>query len=159
MQTQKSKIVNLAIALFVMLLLWPHLAEAQQPAGKVPRIGILVNGTPSSHKVMIDEFQQGLRDLGYVEGKNLLLEVRYAEGKLDRLPELARELVQMNVDVVFTNATPGTVAVKQATSMIAIVFAGVGYPVNAGLVKSFAKPGGNVYQSSRQIWAVKGLNF
>jgi len=157
MQTQKSKIVNLAIALLVMLLLWPHLAEAQQPAGKVPRIGILVNGTPSSHKVMIDEFQQGLRDLGYVEGKNLLLEVRYAEGKLDRLPELARELVQMNVDVVFTNATPGTVAVKQATSMIPIVF--TGDPVNAGLVKSFAKPGGNVYQSSRQIWAVKGLNF
>ncbi len=157
MQTQKSKIVNLAIALLVMLLLWPHLAEAQQPAGKVPRIGILVNGTPSSHKVMIDEFQQGLRDLGYVEGKNLLLEVRYAEGKLDRLPELARELAQMNVDVVFTNATPGTVAVKQATSMIPIVF--TGDPVNAGLVKSFAKPGGNVYQSSRQIWAVKGLNF
>jgi putative ABC transport system substrate-binding protein len=128
----------------VTFLAWSHLAEAQQPAGKVPRIGMLVNGTPSSHKFMIDEFQQGLRDLGYVEGKNLLLEVRYAEGKLDRLPELARELVQMNVDVVFTNATPGTVAIKQATSTIPIVFTGVGDPVNAGLVKSFAKPGGNV---------------
>jgi putative ABC transport system substrate-binding protein len=144
MQTQKSKIINLAITLFVTFLAWSHLAEAQQPAGKVPRIGMLVNGTPSSHKFMIDEFQQGLRDLGYVEGKNLLLEVRYAEGKLDRLPELARELVQMNVDVVFTNATPGTVAIKQATSTIPIVFTGVGDPVNAGLVKSFAIPGGNV---------------
>lgn len=144
MQTQKSKITNLAIALFVTFLAWSHFAEAQQLVGKVPRIGILVNGTPSSHKFMIDEFQQGLRDLGYVEGKHLLLEVRYAEGKLDRLPELARELVQMNVDVVFTNATPGTVAVKQATSTIPIVFTGVGDPVNAGLVKSFAKLGGNV---------------
>ena len=144
MQTQKSKITNIAVALFAMILPWFHLAEAQQLAGKVPRIGILVNGTPSSHKVMIDEFQQGLRDLGYVEGKNLLLEVRYAEGKLDRLPELARELVQMNVNVFFTNATPGTVAVKQATSTIPIVFTGVGDPVSAGLVKSFAKPGSNI---------------
>ena len=144
MQTQKSKITNLAIALFVTFLAWPHLAEAQQPAGNVPRIGILDSGTPSSHKVMIDEFQQGLRDLGYVEGKNFLLEVRYAEGKLDRLSELARELVQMKVEVIFTNATPGTVAVKQATSTIPIVFTGVGDRVEAGLVKSFAKPGGNL---------------
>jgi putative tryptophan/tyrosine transport system substrate-binding protein len=122
------------------VLLTVYLAQAQQT--KVPRIGILVNGTPSSHKFVIDEFQQGLRDLGY--GKNFLLEVRYAEGKLDRLPELARELVQMKVEVIFTNATPGTVAVKQATSTIPIVFTGVGDPVEAGLVKSFAKPGGNL---------------
>jgi putative ABC transport system substrate-binding protein len=93
---------------------------------------------------MVDEFQQGLRDLGYVEQKHFLLEVRYADGRLDRLPELARELVQMNVEVVFTNATPGTVAMKQATSSIPIVFTGVGDPVKAGLVKSFAKPGGNL---------------
>ena len=124
------------------VLLTVYFAEAQQT--KVHRIGMLVNGTPSSHKFIIDEFQQGLRDLGYVEGKNFLLEVRYAEGKLDRLPELARELVQMKVEVIFTNATPGTVAVKQATSTIPIVFTGVGDPVEAGLVKSFAKPGGNL---------------
>jgi len=117
-------------------------AEAQRP--KVYRIGMLINGTPLSHKLMVDEFQQGLRDLGYVEQKNFLLEVRYAEGRLDRLPELAGELVQRNVDVVFTNATPGTVAMKQATSTIPIVFTGVGDPLKAGLVKSFAKPGGNV---------------
>ena len=119
------------------------LADAQQPV-KFSRIGMLVNGTPSSHKFYVDEFQQGLRDLGYVEGKNFFLEIRYAEGKLDRLPELARELVQMNVEVIFTNATPGTVAVKQATATIPIVFTGVGDPVAAGFVKSFAKPGGNL---------------
>ena len=124
------------------VLLTVYLAEAQQT--KAPRIGMLVNGTPSSHKFIIDEFQQGLRDLGYVEGKNFLLEVRYAEGKLDRLPELARELVQMSVEVILTNATPGTVAAKQATSTIPIVFTGVGDPVAAGLVKSFARPGGNL---------------
>jgi putative tryptophan/tyrosine transport system substrate-binding protein len=129
--------------LITVVLLTIYLAEAQQPK-KVPRVGILVNGTPSSHKFIIDEFQQGLRELGYVEGKTLLIEYRYAEGKLERLPELARELVQINVDVIFTQATPGTVAAKQVTNSIPIVFTGVGDPVEAGLVNSFAKPGGNV---------------
>jgi putative ABC transport system substrate-binding protein len=118
-------------------------AEAQQPA-KVPRIGMLVNGTASSHKFMIDEFHQGLRDLGYSEAKNIYFEIRYAQGKLERLPELANVLVKMDVDVILTNATPGTVAVKQATSTIPVVFTGIGDPVAAGLVKSFAKPGGNL---------------
>ena len=118
-------------------------AQAQQPE-RIPRIGMLINGTPASHKFMIDEFQNGLRDLGYVEGKNFRVEVRYAEGKLERLPGLAREIVQSNADVILTNATPGTVAVKQATSTIPIVFTGVGDPVAAGFVKSFAKPGGNL---------------
>jgi ABC-type uncharacterized transport system substrate-binding protein len=136
----QKRIVGIVLSAMLFALSFP--VEAQQT--KVPRIGMLVNGTPSSHKFIIDEFQQGLRDLGYMEGKNFLLEVRYAEGKLDRLPELARELVQMKVEVVFTNATPGTVAVKQATSTIPIVFTGVGDPVEAGLVKSFAKPGGNL---------------
>jgi putative tryptophan/tyrosine transport system substrate-binding protein len=135
-----AKILIWLLMMFLLATASP--AEAQQT--KVPRIGMLVNGTPSSHKFIIDEFQQGLRDLGYVEGKNFLLEVRYAEGKLDRLPELAREFVQMKVEVIFTNATPGTVAVKQATSTIPIVFTGVGDPVEAGLVKSFARPGSNV---------------
>ena len=135
-----AKILIWLLMMFLLATASP--AEAQQT--KVPRIGMLVNGTPSSHKFIIDEFQQGLRDLGYVEGKNFLLEIRYAEGKLDRLPELAREFVQMKVEVIFTNATPGTVAVKQATSTIPIVFTGVGDPVEAGLVKSFARPGSNV---------------
>ena len=133
-----------AVLLSVTLILFSFsLAPAQQP-GKAPRIGMLVNGTPSSHKFHVDEFQQGLRDLGYAQGENVFFEIRYAEGKLDRLPELARELVQMKVEVIFTNATPGTVAVKEATSTIPIVFTGVGDPVAAGFVKSFAKPGGNL---------------
>ncbi|HSE88399.1 MAG TPA: ABC transporter substrate-binding protein [Candidatus Binatia bacterium] len=131
------------LALFAVLFALCFPVQAQQ-AAKVYRIGMLINGTPSSHKFMVDEFQQGLRDLGYVEGKTFLIEVRYAEGKLDRLPELARELAQMNIEVILTNATPGTVAMKQATSTIPIVFTGVGDPVKAGLVKSFAKPGGNL---------------
>jgi putative ABC transport system substrate-binding protein len=135
-----NKIIWIALSALLFALSFP--AEARQ--AKVYRIGMLINGTPSSHKFMVDEFQQGLRDLGYVEQKHFLLEVRYADGRLDRLPELARELVQMNVEVVFTNATPGTVAMKQATSSIPIVFTGVGDPVKAGLVKSFAKPGGNL---------------
>jgi ABC-type uncharacterized transport system substrate-binding protein len=118
-------------------------AQAQQPE-RIPRIGMLINGTPASHKFMIDEFQSGLRELGYIQGKNVRVEVRYAEGKLDRLPELARELVKMNVDAVLTNATPGTLAVKQATNTIPIVFTGVGDPVAAGFVKSFAHPGSNL---------------
>ena len=140
-KTMEKRIVGIALGAILFALC--STGDAQQPL-KIPRIGMLVNGTPSSHKFVIDEFQQGLRDLGYVEGKNFLLEVRYAEGKLDRLPELARELVEMSVEVIFTNATPGTVAVKQATSTIPIVFTGVGDPVAAGLVKSFAKPGGNL---------------
>jgi putative ABC transport system substrate-binding protein len=128
--------------LITVVLLTVYLAEAQQT--KVYRIGMLVNGTSSTHKFIIDEFRQGLRDLGYVEGKNVLIEYRYAEGKLERLPELAKELVQVNVDVIFTQATPGTVAAKQVTNSIPIVFTGVGDPVEAGLVNSFAKPGGNV---------------
>jgi putative tryptophan/tyrosine transport system substrate-binding protein len=120
----------------------PPLAEAQQP--KVYRIGMLVNGTSSTHKFIIDEFRQGLRDLGNLEGKNVVIEYRYAEGKLERLPELAKELVQSHVDIIFAQATPGTVAAKQATNTIPIVFSGVGDPVAAGLVKSFARPGGNI---------------
>ena len=131
------------VALCALLFAPWSFVEAQQPE-KIPRIGMLVNGTPSSDKVRFDEFQNGLRDLGYVEGKNFRAEIRYAEGNLDRLPELARELVKINVDVNFTNATPATVAVKQATSTIPIVFTGVGDPVAAGFVKSFAKPSGNL---------------
>jgi len=132
-----------ALALSSLLLALSPCVGAQQPP-KVARIGMLVNGTPSSHKFFVDEFRQGLRDLGYFEGKNVVVEIRYAEGKLDRLPELARELVGLNVDVISTNATPGSIAAKQATSTIPIVFTGVGDPVEAGLVKSFAKPEGNV---------------
>jgi putative ABC transport system substrate-binding protein len=126
-----------------LLLCTVEFADAQ-PTPKLPRIGVLVNGTPASHLLIINEFQKGLRELGYTEGKNVLVEYRFAEGKLERLPELVKELTQISVDVIFTNATPGTVAAKQATDKIPIVFTGVGDPVQSGLVHSFAKPGGNV---------------
>ena len=136
-----TKRLTSLLATFLLFTISP--AVAQQPA-KIPRIGMLINGTPSSHKFIVDEFQRGLHDLGYVEGKTISIEYRYAEGKMARLPELARELVQMHVDVLFTNATPGTAAAKQETRTIPIVFTGVGDPVEAGLVASFAKPGANV---------------
>ena len=129
--------------LAAILLTGPFRADVQA-AGKLPRIGMLVNGTPSSHKFMIDEFQQGLRELGHVEAKTISFEIKFAEGKLERLPALAKELVKADVDVIFTNATPGTIAVKQATTSIPVVFTGIGDPVAAGLVSSFANPGGNL---------------
>ena len=138
--SRKAKFIGLALCASLFALC----VSAQAQPARVPRIGVLINGTSATHKFIIDELQQGLRDLGYVEGKSIIVEYRYGEGKLDRLPELARELVGINVDVIFTQATPGTVAAKQATKSIPIVFTGVGDPVEAGLVNSFAKPGGNV---------------
>ena len=91
-----------------------------------------------------DSFRQGLRELGYIEGKNIFIEIRYAEGKQDQLSDFATELVKLKVDVIVTSTRPGVLAVKNATSAIPIVFAAVGDPVSAGLVSSLAHPGGNV---------------
>jgi putative tryptophan/tyrosine transport system substrate-binding protein len=117
-----------------------HLAEAQQP-GKIARIGVLRPGSPP--EFVIDAFRQRLRDLGYVEGKNIVFEYRYADGKLDRLPELAAELVRLKVDVIFTPNALVTKVAMQATSTIPIVFANAGDPVAYGIVASLARPGGN----------------
>ena len=119
-------------------------AEAQQPA-KIPRIGILSPGSsafPTS--AYHDSFRQGLRELGYIEGKNTFIEIRYAEGKRDRLSDIATELVKLKVDVIVTATRPGVLAARNATSAIPIVFAAVGDPVRAGLVSSLARPGGNI---------------
>ena len=113
MQTQKSRIGNLAIALLVMILLWPHLAEAQQPT-KVPRIGYVAPLSPTSEATRIEAFRQGLRDLGYIEGKNILVEYRYAEGKSDRIPALVGELFQLKVDILVAEGLSATRAAKQA---------------------------------------------
>jgi putative tryptophan/tyrosine transport system substrate-binding protein len=121
-----------------------HPVEAQQ-VGKVPRIGILMPGSsafPTSARY--DSFRQGLRELGYVEGKNIFIEIRYAEGKQDQLSDFATELVKLKSDVIVTATTPGVLAVKNATSAIPIVFCAVGDPVRAGLVSSLARPGGNI---------------
>jgi len=123
------------------LLVAPPAAEAQ-PAGKIPRVGALVLGLPDRG---LAPFRQGLQDLGYVEGKNILIEDRFAEGKAERLPELAAELVGLKVDVIVAYAFQAARAAKQATQTIPIVMVSVGRdPVAAGLVESLARPGGNV---------------
>ncbi len=118
-------------------------AEAQQ-AKKVPRIGYLTGSTPDAGKSGLAAFHQGLQDLGYVEGKNILIEYRYAEGKLDRSPSLAAELVQLKVDVLVVTYLPGARAAKEATKTIPIVMVSFVDPVAAGLVDSLARPGGNI---------------
>ena len=117
-------------------------AEAQQ-AAKVPRIGYLFSNLATSPH-LLEAFRQGLRDLGYVEGRNVVIESRDAEGKLERLPALAVELVALKVDVIVVGGTPQALAAMQATRTLPIVFAAVGDPVTDGLVTSLARPGGNV---------------
>jgi putative ABC transport system substrate-binding protein len=121
----------------------PRAAEAQQ-AAKVARIGYLSPNLASSPRLR-EAFLQGLRDLGYVEGRNVVIGYRDAEGKLERVPALAAELVALKVDVIFVGGgTRVTLAAMQATKTIPIVFTGVGDPVESGLVTSLARPGGNV---------------
>ncbi|HEV8342377.1 MAG TPA: ABC transporter substrate-binding protein [Candidatus Binatia bacterium] len=119
------------------------MAEAQQ-AKKVHRIGFLAAVFPSSIADRVEAFRQGLRELGYVEGKNIVIEWRYAEGKLDRLPALAAELARLKVDVIVTAGPASTRPAKEATSTIPIVMAQVNDPVGNGFVASLARPGGNI---------------
>ena len=118
---------------------WPLAADAQQP-GKMPRIGILNNGPAAVSSPLL----QGLHALGYTEGQNLTIEVRFADWNLDRLPDLAAELVALKVDVIVAAATPAARAAKQATSTIPIVAISMGDPVNDELVASLGSPGGNI---------------
>jgi putative ABC transport system substrate-binding protein len=126
-----------------LLLVSFHPAEAQQPK-KVPRIGFLSAASPSAIAVRIEAFRQGLRELGYVEGKNIVIEYRYAEGKLDRLPDLAAELVRLKVDVIVTAGGGATPAAKGATVTIPIVMGFDSDPVGNGFVASLARPRGNI---------------
>jgi putative ABC transport system substrate-binding protein len=130
-------------AFCAMLLALPFAAQAQQPT-KVPRIGYLAGASPSSNAARIEAFRQGLRELGYVEGKNIVIEYRYAEGKLDRLPALAAELLRLKVDVIVTAGPLPTRAAKEATTTIPIVMTNEGDPVGTGFVASLARPGGNI---------------
>ena len=122
---------------------WPVAVRAQQ-LGKVSRIGFLGTSSPSLERPLVDAFVQKLRELGHVEGATIAIEYRWAEGQDDRLPDLAAELVRIKPDVIVTTGTPGTLAAKQATATIPIVFASSGNPLNTGLVASLARPGGNV---------------
>jgi len=117
-------------------------AQAQQPAREVPRIGILFIG--DRNQPHLEAFKQGLRERGYTEGKNIAIEYRYAEGKIDRLPLLAAELVKLKVDVIVTTAEMGARAARQATKTTPIVLTTGGDLVKSGLAQSLAKPGGNI---------------
>jgi putative tryptophan/tyrosine transport system substrate-binding protein len=119
-----------------------HFAQGQQLA-KIPRIGFLRPGPASGSPATRLAFQQGLRDLGYIEGKNITIEYRYADFKPDRLIEVAAELVRLNPDVIVTSQTPSVLAIKRASVTIPIVFAVLSFPVENGIVASFARPGGN----------------
>jgi putative ABC transport system substrate-binding protein len=124
-------------------LAWPLAARAQ-PAGRVARIGFLGAASAAGYASRVEAFRSGLRDLGYVEGTNIIIEYRWAEANNQRLPKLAAELVRSSVDVIVTHGTPGSLAAKQATATIPIVMANVGDPVGAGVVASLSRPGGNV---------------
>jgi putative tryptophan/tyrosine transport system substrate-binding protein len=118
----------------------PLTAEAQEP--RIPRIGVLSPG--GTRFFLIDAFRQGLHDFGYVEGKNILIDYRYADWKLDRLPGLAEELLRLRPDVILTHTTPGVLAARQATKTIPIVVGPAGGLVEQGFVASLARPGGNI---------------
>ena len=138
MKTKFSRVV-LSATVFALC----SLAEAQQTT-KIPRIGYLIGAAPSAVVARNEAFRHGLRDLGYVEGKNVVIEWRYAEAKLDRLPALAAELVRLKVDVIVAGGPTPTRAAKDATSTIPIVMAQHTDPVGGGLVASLARPGGNI---------------
>ena len=139
----RQKILGFALSALLFALCPP--AEAQQ-AKKVSRIGYMTAGflSSTSTKEVIEAFRQGLRELGYVEGQNIVIEYRSAGGVADRFPNLAAELVQLKVDVIVVTGTPATQAAKNATKTIPIVMKNVTDPVGTGLVASLAHPGGNV---------------
>ncbi len=136
-----KKVTSTLFILATLILALLYLAHAQKQA-TMPRIGVLLLGAPPNAN--LDAFIEGLRELGYIEGKNILIEYRFAEGKAERLPELAIELVRLKVDAIFTGGTPAIFALKQATKTIPIVFFSTSDPIGTGVVASLAHPGGNI---------------
>src|SRR5215813_8806508 len=134
---------------------WPLVARAQQPA-KLPTIGFLGASTPLFETQRVASFVQQLHELGWNEGRDVKIEYRWAEGRSERLSEIAAEFVRLKVDVIVTYATLPLIAAKQATSVIPIVFAVVSDPVGSGLVASLARPGGNVTGLSVQQTELAG---
>jgi putative tryptophan/tyrosine transport system substrate-binding protein len=124
------------------------LAVEAQPAGKVWRIAFLGSTSPSGYASQTTAFREGLRELGYVEGRNVIIEFRWANGKYERLPELAADLVRLKPDVLVIHGVPGALAAKRATDTIPIVIGVVGEAVAIGAVEGLARPGGNVTGSS-----------
>jgi len=134
---------------------WPLAARAQQPA-KILRIGILETVSSSSNVKNIDALRRGLRELGYVENQNYILEYRSADGHGERFPALAGELVRLHVDLIVTRGTPAAQAAKNATETIPIVMAAIGEPLGVGVVASLARPGGNVTGLSAFVTELAG---
>jgi putative ABC transport system substrate-binding protein len=137
----KKKIAVFALSALLFALCFP--VWAQQPT-KVPRVGFLDPTSRAVSNARIESFQQGLRKFGYIDGKNIAIEYRFADGKAEPLHDFANELVRLNVDIIVTRAIPGAVAAKQATTKIPIVFVGVADAVAARLIASLARPGGNI---------------
>src|SRR5215471_4915323 len=148
----------ICLAVCAMLFTLCHPAEAQSTK-KIQRIGVLTCcGSPSANAVLMDAFRQALHDLGYIEGQNITFEQRYAEGKIERFPELARELMELKVDIIFVNSTPATQAAKNATKTIPIIGTGTDL-VGTGLIASLAHPGGNVTGISNLNESVGGTQL
>lgn len=137
------RIMRLIVILTLTILAASLGAEAQR-AAKVPRVGLLMPASPATGAPLVATFRQGLGELGYIDGTNIVLEVRFAEGRYDRLPVLASELVRLEVDVIVAGSTPGALAAKNATDTIPIVIVITGDPVARGLAASLARPGGNL---------------
>ena len=129
---------------------WPFAARAQQPTTRKPTIGVLVPGTSTAESHRLAALVQRLGELGWAEGRTLIVVPRWGEGRGERYAEIAAEFVRMNVDVIVTGGTPASVAAMQATSLIPIIFVSVGDPVATGLVANLARPGGNVTGLSNQ---------
>ena len=134
---------------------WPLAVRAQQP-GMLPTIGYLGSATPATQGQWVAAFVQRLRELGWIEGRTIAIEYRWAEGRAERAAEIAAELVRRKVDVIVTSGTAVVVAAMQATSVIPIVFAAAGDPVGTGLIASLARPGGNVTGLSNQVLDLAG---
>jgi len=141
MASRRKLVVLLGLGMVVTT---PLVSFAQRQTGRMVRVGVLQPNTASFGAMFVAELRAGLRELGWVEGRNIAFEVRYADAKYERLPKLAAELVRSNVDVIVTGATPGALAAKQATAKIPIVAVSTGDFVASGLVASLAKPGGNL---------------
>src|SRR5262249_22864538 len=119
-------------------------SSAAAEASKIPRLRYLTAASLSAFAARTEAFRQGLRELGHIEGKNIVIEYRYAEGKLDRMPALAAELVRLKVDVIVTGGSPTNLSAQEANVTIPIVMAGDADPVGSGVVASLARPGGNI---------------
>ena len=135
---------------------WPLAARAQQQAGRLPTIGFLGPSTPSASAPWVAALVQRLRELGWIEGRTVAIEYRWAEGRTEQFAEIAAEFVRLKVDVIVTHSAGPVIAAKQATSIIPIVFAAVGDPVGTGLVANLARPGGNVTGLSVQQSDIAG---